>query len=121
MSWTKVKNIKNQNMPFVSVNIEHKSLYFNVIFSQLAKLDNNKFVDIYIDEDSKKIGFKFKEKIETNDEGTLTKIGVGYYLSNREIFNKLWIKNYFELNRTYRLYNINQEDKLWVINLESVS
>jgi hypothetical protein len=91
MAWVKLKkSYFSSDEPLIT--IAHNRFSYNAIFSKIAELDKNPFVCYYLDEDSRKIGFEFKNIEEIDSFKVIVNKEKGNYSQSTELFRVPWIK-----------------------------
>jgi hypothetical protein len=114
--WEKIKRTYVQKKePAVIVSLNKFS--FNIVMKKLAELDKYTCVEIYVDDENRRIGFEFKQEFNNAEEDhRILKNKSHTYCINRTIFKKQWISKVTEL-KGQNVFTAKQEGRRWVITL----
>ena len=103
------------------ITIGDNKFHYSATFTKLAELNKYSFVEYFVDEESRQIGFKYYDNNETRDCVTLTvKTGSTYYRSSAGdlISRYSWVKKVASMKSTDdRKFIAKQRQGLWVIQL----
>jgi hypothetical protein len=101
------------------VTISKNQISFNAIMRNMAELEKNQYVNIYSDDEDKRIAFEFKPVKDSEDDFKIRTTAKYPNLKCHELFKKDWVAKVSTM-RGQNIFEARQEKGKWVITLSAL-